>query len=88
MTVQTSTKTLQAKQAYEKFASKQGIRIKCYHCDNGRFADNAFRQHAEQQQQTLTFCSINAHFQNGFAEREIRDMVLLKEQLETSRGLQ
>ncbi|KAL7478239.1 hypothetical protein ACHAW6_004009, partial [Cyclotella cf. meneghiniana] len=74
MTTQTSAKTLQAKQAFEKFAAERGVRIKHYHCDNGRFADNAFKQHAEQQQQTLTFCGVNAHFQNGIAERAIRDL--------------
>ncbi|KAL7484859.1 hypothetical protein ACHAW6_010465, partial [Cyclotella cf. meneghiniana] len=74
MTAQTSAETLQAKQAFERFASERGVRIRHYHCDNGRFADNAFKQHAEQQQQTLTFCGINAHFQNGIAERAIRDL--------------
>ena len=48
MTAQTSAETVQAKQAYEKFAAERGIRIKHYHCDNGRFADNEFKQHAEQ----------------------------------------
>jgi hypothetical protein len=74
MTDQSSAQTLKAKQAYKQFASEQGIRICHYHCDNGRFADNAFRQHAEQQQQTLIFCGINAHFQHGIAERAIQDL--------------
>ncbi len=74
MTDQSSAQTLKAKQAYKQFASEHGIRICHYHCDNGRFSDNAFRQHAEQQQQTLTFCGINAHFQNGIAERAIQDL--------------
>ncbi|KAL7476906.1 hypothetical protein ACHAW6_002742 [Cyclotella cf. meneghiniana] len=63
MTTQTSAETLQAKQAYKRFASERGIRIRHYHCNNGRFADNAFKQHAEQQQQTLTFCCDDDFFE-------------------------
>ncbi|KAL7477494.1 hypothetical protein ACHAW6_003302 [Cyclotella cf. meneghiniana] len=73
MTDQPSAKTLKAKQANEHFASEQGVRICHYHCDNGHFADNSFKQHAEQQQQTLTYCGVNA-LQNGIAERAIRDL--------------
>ncbi|KAL7485603.1 hypothetical protein ACHAW6_011194 [Cyclotella cf. meneghiniana] len=50
------------------------IRICHYHCDNGRFVDNAFRKHTEQQQQTLNFCIVNAHFENGIAESVIQDL--------------
>ncbi|KAL7488909.1 hypothetical protein ACHAW6_014498, partial [Cyclotella cf. meneghiniana] len=53
----------------------QGVRLCDYHCDNGRFADNKFKQHIEQQQQTLTFCEVNAHFRNGIAERAISDLM-------------
>ena len=43
----TSTKeTIEAKQAFEQFASLHGITIRHYHADNGRFADNAFVEHA------------------------------------------
>ena len=42
-----------------------------YHC---RFCDNAFRAACEQGGQRLTFCGVNAHFQNGRAEKEIRDL--------------
>ncbi|KAL7482003.1 hypothetical protein ACHAW6_007676 [Cyclotella cf. meneghiniana] len=35
---------------------------------------NVFKQHLKQQQQTLTICCINAHFQNGIAEGAIRDL--------------
>jgi hypothetical protein len=50
------------------------VAIKHYHCDNGRFADNAFKQACKQGIQQLTFCGVNAHFQNGIAERAIRDL--------------
>ena len=74
MTDQSSVQTLKAKQAYEQFASEHSVRICHYHSDNGRFANSALRQHEEQQHQTLTFCGVNAHFQNGIAERAIQDL--------------
>ena len=70
----TSEETIQAKEAFERFANDYGVKIQHYHADNGRFADNAFKQHCEANKQTLTFCGVNAHFQNGIAERAIRDI--------------
>jgi hypothetical protein len=74
MTKLTSTETMEAKQAFEHFAKQQGIRILHYHCDNGRFADNAFKNSCSTKRQQLTFCGVNAHFQNGIAEKAIRDL--------------
>jgi hypothetical protein len=37
-------KTMLAKQTFEKFAAKHGVHILQYHCDNGQFADNAWKQ--------------------------------------------
>ena len=70
----TSKETIEAKQAFERFATDHSVCIKHYHADNGRFADNAFKQHCSQQQQQITYCGVNAHFQNGVAERTIRDI--------------
>ncbi len=39
-----TTETMLAKQAFEKFAAKHGVCILHYHCDNGLFADNAWKQ--------------------------------------------
>jgi hypothetical protein len=39
-----SAETLTAKHAFETFAAEHGVKIQHYHCDNGRFYDNAFRQ--------------------------------------------
>eukprot|EP00804_Cyclotella_cryptica_P005599 CCRYP_003078-RA/>CCRYP_003078-RA protein AED:0.11 eAED:0.06 QI:0/-1/0/1/-1/0/1/0/102 len=55
-------------------APQIGVRIKQYHADNGRFADKAFKQHCSHQKQAITYCGVNAHFQNGIAERAIRDI--------------
>ena len=37
-----SDETIQAKMAFEVYAAHHGVKFKHYHCDNGRFADNAF----------------------------------------------
>jgi hypothetical protein len=41
---------------------------------NGRFADNAFKNRWEANSQSISYCGVNAHFQNGIAERAIRDI--------------
>jgi hypothetical protein len=51
-----------------------GVRIKHYHADNGRFADNGFMNAVKKQQQTISFCGVNVHFQNGIAEKIILDL--------------
>ena len=75
--LQTSTsaeQTIQAKLAFEMLAANSGVKILHYHADNGRFADNKFRAALQQSHQTISFCGVNAHFQNGIAERKIRDL--------------
>ncbi len=70
----TFSKTINAKQAFERYAAEHGVRIAHYHCDNGRFADTAFVRSCEESHQKLTFCGVNAHFQYGIAERAIRNL--------------
>ncbi len=53
--------TMLAKQAFEKFAAEHGVCILHYHCDNGQFADNAWKQSCKASCQQLTFCGVNAH---------------------------
>ena len=50
------------------------MEIKHYHADNGRFADNAWLQDIEHKGQTQSFCGVGAHYQNGVAEKRIRDL--------------
>jgi hypothetical protein len=69
-----SEETINTKLAFERFAAEHGMAIKHYHCNNGRFADNAFKQACKQGNQQLTFCGVNAHFQNGITKRAIRDL--------------
>jgi hypothetical protein len=69
-----SKETIAAKCAFEAFAAEHGVKIQHYHCNNGRFFDNAFKQACHNARQQLTFCGVNAHFQNGIAERSIRNL--------------
>ena len=70
----TSEETVQAKHAFERAAEQRGVKILHYHADNGRFVDNAFIADCNAQRQSLSYCGVNAHFQNGIAERRIRDL--------------
>ena len=70
----TSAETVLAKQSFERFARDHRVKILHYHADNGRFADNGFIQACKDNNQGLTYCGVNAHFQNGVAEKRIRDL--------------
>ena len=65
---------MKAKEVFEAYAKSHGVKILRYHADNGRFADNAFRKSIEENGQDLSFCGVNAHWQNGVAEKRIRDL--------------
>ena len=70
----TSEETLEAKIAFESYAKKHGVTVSHYHADNGRFADKLFLEHLGNSNQSITYCGVNAHFQNGIAEKVIRDL--------------
>jgi hypothetical protein len=59
----TLSETINAMHAFKRFAAKHGVRTIHYHCNNGRFADSMFHEACKAQQQKLTFCRVNAHFQ-------------------------
>ena len=63
-----AVETLEAKRAFEKFASAHTVHIKHYHADNGRFADNLWLADIAHRGQTISFCGVNAHFQNGIRD--------------------
>ena len=63
--------TLKAKAAYEKLAATHGVSVKHYHADNGRFAEKGFRDVVHASNQTISFCAVNAHHQNGLIENFI-----------------
>jgi hypothetical protein len=66
--------TLEARLTFERFASKFKVQVKRNQADNGRFAENKFMAAVKETGQTITFCGVNAHFQNAVAERRIRTL--------------
>jgi hypothetical protein len=74
MTKLTSEETMEAKRAFKHFTKQHGIRILHYHRDNGQVMDNAFKNSCSAKGQRLTFCGVNAHFQNSIAEKAIRNL--------------
>jgi hypothetical protein len=74
MTHLTSQETANAKQAFEHFVQQHGVQILHYHCNNGRFVNNDFKNARASANQQLTFSGVNAHFQNGTAKKAICDL--------------
>ena len=77
MHIQKSTngdETLLGKRQFEAYCASHGVKIKSYHADNGRFAENKFVADITACGQTITYCGAYAHFQNGIAEKRIRDL--------------
>ena len=72
----TLSETLLAKHAYEHFLALLRVESKAYHADNGRFTDKGFRDDCTSSNQTITFCGVGSHHQNGIAERKIKDITL------------
>jgi hypothetical protein len=71
----TSDENVEANHAFEAFTRSQGVTIKHSHADNGRFVDNTFVKDIREARpsQSITYCGVNTHFQNGKAEKRIRD---------------
>ena len=70
----TADEMIDAKHAFKHLAEQHRVRILHYLCDNGRFADKVFVDDIQTAHQTITFCGVGAHHQNGAAERRIRDI--------------
>jgi hypothetical protein len=66
--------TLAAKLSFERYAERYGHKVQAYQADNGRFAETTFMQAIKDAGQTITFCGVSAHFQNGVAKRRIRSL--------------
>ena len=64
--------TIKGKKAFEAYSHKHGVNIKQYHTDNGIFRSQIWQEHCIHQHQILTIAGVNAHYQNGRAERRIR----------------
>ena len=66
--------TLKAKRAFEAYYRSLGVLILHYHADNGRFCDKSFVGDVTTKGQNISFCGDNAHWQNGIAEKKMRNI--------------
>jgi hypothetical protein len=66
--------TVEGKRAFERYARTHGVSVSHYHADNGIFASAQFIKAVEFDGQTISYCAVNAHHQNGKAEKKIRDL--------------
>ncbi len=69
-----SEEKMATKNAFEQFAAEHGVKILCYHYDNGHFHDNVFSRACQDAKQKVTICGVNAYFQHGIAKRAILDL--------------
>ena len=69
-----SNEMVQAKIAFKRYSEERGVHIHHYHADNGRFADKGFIDNCQLNNQHLTYCGVNAHFQNGISKKRIQDL--------------
>jgi len=74
MTKMDGESTVEAKLAFERVASEHGVKVLHYHADNGLFDTKVFKASIHSANQTLSFCGVNAHHQNGKAENRIKDI--------------
>jgi len=77
----TLDETLLAKTAFERHANEGGVSIASYRADNGRFADAGFQKAIKEANQSITFCAVGAHHQNGIVERRIKELTLISRTL-------
>ena len=66
--------TIEAKKAFELYAADHNVRVRAYHADNGIFKAHKWVNECKQSGQWLTCAGVNAHHQNGIAERRIREL--------------
>jgi hypothetical protein len=67
-----ANEAVHAKHRFEQHTKTYHCSIRSYHTDNGVFHSKLFRQSCLSQGQHIQFCGVNAHHQNGIAERYIR----------------
>ena len=63
--------TVEAKNAFERYALSMGVIVKGYHADNGVFKARGWVEACHSKEQSITFAAVGAHHTNGKAERRI-----------------
>ena len=72
----TQQETLDAKLSIDKFFYQHGHSIQSWHANNGRYAEEDFKEAFSSANQSITFCGVGAHHQNGIAEAAIKQSTL------------
>ena len=70
----TAEEMLLSKEAFKQYAKDQKVVMQGYHADNGTFKVIKWVTACCEKGQALTFAGVNAHHQNGIAERKIRTL--------------
>ena len=68
----TSEQTLDSKIAFKGHADACGVKIASYRADNGQFAEKSFQDAVNEAQQTIDFCAVSDHHQNGVIEHHFQ----------------
>ncbi|KAI2497426.1 hypothetical protein MHU86_17084 [Fragilaria crotonensis] len=66
--------TVEGKRAFEAYSHRHGVKVENYHADNGIFKAYKWVDACKLDGQGMTFAAVNAHHQNGIAERRIREL--------------
>ena len=75
-TLQHVMETVKSKHSVERSSKTMGVMVKSYRrSDNGIFKSAEFKNDLQENDQTITYCGVGAHNQNGVAERYIRTFV-------------
>ena len=67
--------TIAAKRDYELMKDSHGVSVRSFRTDNGIYAEESFRYEVARSNQTITFCGVGAHHQNGSVEKHIGRMM-------------
>jgi hypothetical protein len=70
----TTIETLLAKLAFKKLCTKAYCSVKYYQAANGQFYDNEFLAACNNLNQTIEFCGVGAHHQNGTVKNENKQL--------------
>ena len=66
--------TVLSKHAFESLCQTNNVHVSSFRADNGRFAERAFKDAVRSCNQTITYCGVGAHHQNGLFERYIGEL--------------
>ena len=67
-------KFIEDKEEYERMSATFGIRVKKFHTDNGIFAEEGFKSDVPNNNQTISYCGVGAHFQNRISKAAIKQL--------------